>query len=59
MQFAEDVRKNPASALMEAWAPVEETFRSCFKIPGEFPSASEKVAVKAGKSAHICLYGWI
>ena len=25
--------------------------RSCFKITGEFPSASEKVAVKAGKPA--------
>ena len=31
--------------------------RSCFKITGEFPSTSEKVAVKAGKLAHICLYG--
>ena len=27
--------------------------RSCFKIPGEFPSASEKVAVKAGEPARI------
>ena len=31
--------------------------RSCFKITGEFPSASEKAAVKAGIPAHICLYG--
>ena len=39
---------------------VPATFlRSCLKITGEFPSASEKVAGKAGKPAHICLYGWV
>ena len=27
--------------------------RSCFKIPGEFPSASENVSVKAGEPARI------
>ena len=32
---------------------IQTTLRSCFKITGEFPSASEKVTVKAGKSAHI------
>ena len=32
---------------------VPATFlRSCLKITGEFPSASEKVAVKAGKPAY-------
>ena len=34
-------------------------FRSCFKITGEFQSASEKVTFKAGKSTHIWLYGWV
>ena len=27
--------------------------RSCFKISGEFPSASEKVSVQAGEPARI------
>ena len=36
---------------------VPATFlRSCFKITGEFPSASEKVAGKAGKPAPYSMY---
>ena len=36
--------------------PTGRRVGSCFKITGEFPSTSEKVAVKAGKSAHIPMY---
>ena len=32
---------------------VGQLLKSCFKIPGEFPSASENVVVKAGESARI------
>jgi hypothetical protein len=41
-------------------APGESTgLEAVLEFPVSFPSASEKVTVKAGESAHICRYGWI